>query len=402
MKIDLGEFELENYVPPDPNAKPNYILDVAKSSSYQNQTEEYYQAYGKWRTKPKNHFGYSYIKDVREHTYIDGKGFLADGPDRNERIYLLNCFTLLGALMIIPQVLTYLDRFIISDMTNTSFFFNDFFMGITRVDNAPFKMVVISSVISILKLLIPIVAFLAITRFPRIVAFPKAKVKDYEMSISGISFLLMATILCRAGNLAVNWATSKVGIDFSSVSFIHTDDMRAVVFYAISEYIVVGILTEILFRGIILQFFRQYGDLFAIIVSCIANVVFCADISQLFNVALMSIVLALFTVRTGSLFTAVAMRLCSRLCEMVISIGLVNIDDSLTLLLECSASIIIVSFALVTYSKMISSRKINFNVSDSYTHLAMKEKFIIMVSSGTMVVWFVTAIVLTISSVRFI
>lgn len=399
MKIDLGEFEREDYVS---ESKPDYILDVTKTSSYQNQTEEYYQLYGKWRSKEKNPFGYSYVKDVREHTYVDGKGFVSDGPDKAERKSLVACFNLIGLLLIISQVFSLIENIIISKINNFSIYSTNFYLDATNIDNVSFSVVLVSCVASILKLCVPIGLFFAITKFPKIVAMPKAKKTDYEMSISGVSFILMATMLCRAANIMLNFFTEKIGINFSNVEFIDTLDIKSIIIYCVCEYFIVGVLTEILFRGVILQFFRQFGDLFAIIVSCIANVVFCADISQLGSVALTSVVLALFTIRTGSITTAICMRLASKVVDMIVTMGVSSVSGDIKILVEGAVAVAIISFALATYSRMISSKMVNFNVSDSYTHLTMKEKFVLMVSSVPVVVWLVVALVSLIFSVRFV
>lgn len=399
MKIDLGEFEREDYVS---ESKPDYILDVTKTSSYQNQTEEYYQLYGKWRSKEKNPFGYSYVKDVREHTYVDGKGFVSDGPDKAERKSLVACFNLIGLLLIISQVFSLIENIIISKINNFSIYSTNFYLDATYIDNVSFSVVLVSCVASILKLCVPIGLFFAITKFPKIVAMPKAKKTDYEMSISGVSFILMATMLCRAANIMLNFFTEKIGINFSNVEFIDTLDIKSIIIYCVCEYFIVGVLTEILFRGVILQFFRQFGDLFAIIVSCIANVVFCADISQLGSVALTSVVLALFTIRTGSITTAICMRLASKVVDMIVTMGVSSVSGDIKILVEGAVAVAIISFALATYSRMISSKMVNFNVSDSYTHLTMKEKFVLMVSSVPVVVWLVVALVSLIFSVRFV
>lgn len=399
MKIDLGEFEREDYVS---ESKPDYILDVTKTSSYQNQTEEYYQLYGKWRSKEKNPFGYSYVKDVREHTYVDGKGFVSDGPDKAERKSLVACFNLIGLLLIISQVFSLIENIIISKINNFSIYSTNFYLDATNIDNVSFSVVLVSCVASILKLCVPIGLFFAITKFPKIVAMPKAKKTDYEMSISGVSFILMATMLCRAANIMLNFFTEKIGINFSNVEFIDTLDIKSIIIYCVCEYFIVGVLTEILFRGVILQFFRQFGDLFAIIVSCIANVVFCADISQLGSVALTSVVLALFTIRTGSITTAICMRLASKVVDMIVTMGVSSVSGDIKILVEGAVAVAIISFALATYSRMISSKMVNFNVSDSYTHLTMKEKFVLIVSSVPVVVWLVVALVSLIFSVRFV
>lgn len=398
LKIDLGEFEIDEYTP-DPT--PNYILDVTKLSSYQNQTEEYYQSYGKWRSEKNNKFGYKFVKDIREHTYQDGKGFVSDSPDKAERKTLASCFNLIAVVLIISQLLNLLEHFIIARMNRFSIYSSVFFLDLSRIENVSFSEVLVSCVFRILKLAVPIAIFFFVTRFPKAVALPKAKNKDYELSLCGISFILLVTILSRTANNGLNMLTNIIGIDFSNNSFLHTYDTKSIVLFCIVEYFIFPILTEILFRGIILQFFRQFGDFFAILVSCITSVICCRDISQIMPVALYSVILALFTIRTGSITTAIFMQISANIVEMIVSRGVLIVSPDVQVIVEAYVGIAIISFALIAYSRNISKKIIDFNVDDSYTYLTLRDKFIIMISSGALIVWLVLALVVFVLSIKF-
>lgn len=399
MKIELDDDIVLDEVG---NKNNDYILDVAKSSSYQNQTEKYYDDFGKWRSKKNNPFGYAYVKDVRERTYVDGKGFVSDGPDKAERKALSNCFKLLAGLMIITQLFVIAEYFFIAKIKGLTAFSTNFFGYALMSSDVSFDVVFVLGMMSILKLAVPIVVFFAVTKMPFSVALPKAKKRDFELSASGVAFMLMATIFGRIANTALSYLAALVGIKMYDFSFINTTDIKSMVFYVICEYIIASVLMEIFFRGIILQIFRQYGDFFALIVSCIANMLFYGDFSTAGYLALTSAVIGLFTIRCGSVYTAIAMRISARLVTMVVSIGIAFVDKDIALLVEAIVSVVIISFALVTYSRMISSKLCDFNITDSYTHLSFKSKFVVMFSTKEMILWLVMVLVLMIYNVRFI
>lgn len=380
----------------------SYILNVAKSSSYQNQTEKYYADYGEWRTKKNNPYGYAYVKDVREKTYVDGKGFVSDGPDKAERKALGNCFKLVAMLMIFSQLLTLIEYFVIAHVKGVSFYSFNFFDYSSNVDKVSFDVLIISCVINILRLLVPIIAFFFVTKMPLSVALPKSKVKDYELAVVAISFMLMVTIMGRTANFALGKLFESVGLGYSDFMVLDTTDAATTVVYAICEFIITPVLMEILFRGIILQLFRQFGDMFAVSMACIMNVLYFNDFTTIGYSLLSAVIVGLFTLRSGSIYTAIAMRISTRLVIMVVSIGISYLDTDTALFVEEIVSLTIISFALSTYNKMVSHKPWDFNVTDSYTHLSTKSKFVVMFSCTAMIVWMVFCIVIMILNVRFV
>ncbi len=58
-----------------------YLIDIAKDKTYQNQFDDYHKEFSKWRTKKGNPYGYSFVHDTREHTYVDGEGYYQRSAD---------------------------------------------------------------------------------------------------------------------------------------------------------------------------------------------------------------------------------------------------------------------------------------------------------------------------------
>lgn len=383
-------------------ANSEYLLDVAKSSSYQNQSEEYYQAFGKWRSRKNNRYGYAYVKDIRERTYMEGKGYLADGPDRAERHSLLNCFNLMGAMMVIMQALTFAQMMIMPYIGGTSNISLYFYSFENQLADVSLGLACFISLMNIMKLLIPLVIYFSMTRMPAVVAIPRANVRKPEITISGVAFMMMASVFGRFGNYFLSKLFALVNIDISGFNVISSSDPRASAVYFISECILVSALTELLFRGAILQTFRQYGDFFALMVTCLLEVLSFGDITMSGYIFLSSAVIGLFTLRSGSVFTAIIMRISARLVNFAASNWTSLAGDTYQLLVEAVVSVLVIGFALFTYSRLLSDKNCDFNITDSYTHLNTKSKLLIMLSSKELVVWIVMVFITMIFNIRFI
>ena len=68
-----------------------------------------------------------------------------------------------------------------------------------------------------------------------------------------------------------------------------------------------------------MQTFRQFGDTFAIMITAVVNGLCYYDITYLPFVVCCTAVLGLFTIRTGSVFTAISMSICAHITNFVLS-----------------------------------------------------------------------------------
>lgn len=380
----------------------DYMIDIVKTSSYQNQTEEYCNKFKKWRTRKNNKYGYDYVKDTRERTYVDGQGYVHHSPLNAEKNALANCFKLFGSLLIIKQLLNVLQSFVIQNITGNLFFSPDYYSSNVTNESASLKLICVVCGFNILQLIIPIILFFAITKMPLKVAIPNGNEKNHEISLSGISIMLMVLVFGRIGNYILGDIFAYINIFIPNFDMIHSDNTLAMIIYAVSECIILPILIEICYRGIILQTFRQHGDLFALTMACIINCISYSDITKMGYILLTSVVVGLFTLRSGSIYTAIFMRISSRLTSLVLSFGLFYVDKEYKILLELVIFFIIIAFALSTYSRMIRNKNCDFNIVDTRTHLTMKNRLIIFLSSKEITIWLVIVLISMIFNIRFI
>ena len=202
----------------------DYMIDVAQDTTYQNQSDEYKESFAKWRSNPQNSFGFQFIHDTREHSYIDGEGFVPHKAEVAERISMLKCCSLLGVCLVV-------------------------------------RLKMVSEQAEKIKL---------VTKIPNKVVF--ANSKGYEkMRGTAIVIMMVIIVVGRVGQYILSLLFSAVHVDgIYSILVFSTDPITAVISFAFFA-IIVPIIQEILFRGVILQTFRQFGDTFAILITALVN-----------------------------------------------------------------------------------------------------------------------------------
>ena len=157
--------------------------------------------------------------------------------------------------------------------------------------------------------------------------------------------------------------------------------------------IIVPIMQEIVFRGVFLQTFRQFGDTFAIMITAVVNGLCYYDITYLPFVVCCTAVLGLFTIRTGSVFTAISMSICAHITNFVLSY-IVLYDLPYAKIAEVIICTVIVGVSLVMYSKLTSFGDWTFNIENDNSFMTMSKRVKSFISTNSIAVW-IAAILVT-------
>ena len=347
----------------DTNTK-DYMIDVAQDTTYQNQSDDYKKSFAKWRSNPQNSFGFQFIHDTREHSYIDGEGFVPHKAEVAERISMLKCCSLLGICLVVMLAIDFLNYFIVNkyapDTTGTFVYFSQTDGGYGRYDVG---MTFILGLLFAAKFVVPGLIFKIVTKIPNKVVF--ANSKGYEkMRLDGIY----------------------------SIFVFSEDPVVALVSFAFFA-IIVPIMQEIVFRGIFLQTFRQFGDTFAIMITAVVNGLCYYDITYLPFVVCCTAVLGLFTIRTGSVFTAISMSICAHITNFVLSY-IVLYDLPYAKIAEVIICTVIVGVSLVMYSKLTSFGDWTFNIENDNSFMTMSKRVKSFIATNSIAVW-IAAILVT-------
>lgn len=81
----------------------------------------------------------------------------------------------------------------------------------------------------------------------------------------------------------------------------------------IISVVYVPFVSELLMRGIVLHSLRQFGDAYAILISAIVSTLCVHNLTQMCYVFISAVVIGHFALRTGSMVTAIIMRMIFKL-----------------------------------------------------------------------------------------
>ncbi|MBR6872979.1 MAG: CPBP family intramembrane metalloprotease [Ruminococcus sp.] len=380
----------------------DYLIDIAARHKYRNQTEAYHKKYLEWRTDPKNPFGYKFVHDSRVRTYVDGEGFLEETPLANERTALVNCYRVMGAALLIMAAVAFVKLIVMQllfAIPNGGRLYRprDGETVMMISDSAAYTLLTLN----ILEYILPIFFIKAATRLPRKIAVPLRKSLNIS-STNAVMMMLVIMAIGRVVNGVIAELLFKIKLDIPYYDYIRPTGTTATVICGLGQHVIVAIFIEVLFRGYLLQMFRQFGDSLAIIVTSIAGCLTLYDISQAGYLFCVGIFIGTVTIRSGSIKNACIMRSIARFLNYLLSFLPELVGEFWGKVAELSACILIMFTALIVYMRLNSRQRWSFDVSRSGTYLTLSAKLRQLLVSPLIWMWIVTALAMSVLLVRIV
>ena len=379
-----------------------FVRNVARERTYQNQDKEYDEAYFNWRNDDNNQYSYNYVHDSREHSYMAGRGFIRHGADTAEQAALHNCLRLLGAVMLVMLLFDVINYLLAAYLNNGVPTNVVYYSERIRMGGASLPACLIGSGISLLKYVTAFVIYHLRTHLPAKVALPHGNSGATGIfKFNAVVIMMMIVVIGRLSNSTLSKILGFVKVDSIYIYMFDSSDKGAVWFSLIYNCLLLPVLCELFFRGLVLQSFRQFGDSFAVVVSAVACGLSFYDISYMGYAILCSVVIGVFTVRSGSILTAILMHsVTTTVNYLLVYVGMIN--SSTGRILSITVYMLICAGALVVYSQLNSRKGWSFNIDRGESELPFTKKVELMLSSNTVALWFVCAIVMTIASMKFL
>lgn len=295
------------------------IIDVVDEFDYSTQNQNYNNSFIKWRKNKNNPFAFNFSTNKKESLFIEGKGFINNSADLSERETINKIFFILGISMLIwvlidnvisKMFIGFLD--IMEVNIHTKFFSTSYYGGSIEIVTAMI-------IITLMKIYIPVLYLHYKLKMPLKVEFMSTMNHPTEL----INSIAMTLIICTIITIPDVYSSSAKEI-YSYFKSINTDisvwGQAEYVIYTIFDVIVLSISTEILFRGAIFSALRQFGDVFAVIVTSVTASLLTQNFQDMPAVLLISVVASIGMLKSGSIFTAFAVSVVFKMYQLTIVI----------------------------------------------------------------------------------
>jgi membrane protease YdiL (CAAX protease family) len=159
------------------------------------------------------------------------------------------------------------------------------------------------------SLLIPCLVIVFWVRIPKNVAFPMRK-PDVSLLLAGffvyLGSVVVGSYLANSISILMERLLGYVPV---MPDIMMPESSIGYVIYFVYMAIAPAIMEEILFRGVILQSLRRFGDGFALLISAILFGIIHGNLVQAPNAFILGITIGFFVLKTGSLWTGILIHL---------------------------------------------------------------------------------------------
>lgn len=333
------------------------IRNVIEEFDYSTQNETYSENFRNWRKRKGNKYSFDFKKDERERVYVDGRGFIDNPCEFVEKSVLAKIFHTLGiaSLMwvvfddVISKLFIYLLEYMGVDI-HTSFSGQGVYGGCHEV-------MLTLIFIDVVKIIIPMIYLHIKFRLPK-----KVEVMGSMNNPSALVGAIAATLMvCVIATIPSAYST-KVGEVVSFFGANKTDvsiwNQTEFIIYTLFQILILPILTQLFFCGGAFAVLRQFGDVFAILVTSFASMALTQDFRTMPAVFLVTLVGCCGMLSSGSIFTAFAVNIIYKMYEMTLTLIETDTSDNMPIIRNLFMAGIVVFAALgLVYFRFAMKKK---------------------------------------------
>lgn len=166
--------------------------------------------------------------------------------------------------------------------------------------------------------LLPIILGLILLKMPAKYAFPMRKTPA-DILFSSIGFSMLLSVLGSILVLIVSESLIAVfGVAPVYPESVVPRGIPANILFFISVAVLPAILEEALFRGVIMQHLRRYGDMFALVISSLLFALAHGNLVQIPYAFLLGLLIGYFVLYSGSLIPGIVMHLVNNGTSVVV------------------------------------------------------------------------------------
>ncbi len=309
------------------------VISVIDEFDYSTQSDSYNESFIAWRKNKKNPYAYNFTLHKKESVYIDGKGFINESAADAEASVMNKLLSLIGiAVLIVVAIENVFGKILVQildtvgvDVHNA--FFNSVIYGGCR------EVAMVLIIITSLKLLIPMIIMRTQLKMPLRNSIPLTTKNSLEL-IAAIAAALIVSVV-----MGLSYAFSDESTEVYQFFQQYNADMslwgqEEFVVYSFFDVIVVSVLFEVLFRGAMFTALRQFGDIYAIVITSVVSGLVMQDLNAMLGVMAISVIASIGMLRSGSILTPILVRIVYKM--YIFALAIFQMSDEAIMPLERS------------------------------------------------------------------
>lgn len=295
------------------------IIDVVDEFDYSTQQDSYNKRFKQWRQNKSNPYAYNFVLDKREQVFVDGQGFVDESAAEAENTVLGRILHIIGiALLASILIETVLFNICVMVFDVLGFDIHSTYFN-SVVYGSKTEVVIALVAFTFLKLAVPMGIIQIKFKIPARLGYPGSLGDPGELA-SAIAAAMVVSVVSGIP-AAYSEGTKEIYNFFKN----YAADMSVwgqeeFLIYTIFDVIVVSVLSELLFRGSMFTALRQFGDCYAILITSVLAGLLTQNFRIMLGTILISVVSSIGMLRSGTIFTAIAVRVTYKLYLLTLAV----------------------------------------------------------------------------------
>jgi hypothetical protein rflaF_18951 len=332
----------------------NVIDDFDSTAS----ASAYKSNFKKWRKNKDNPFAFNFEINKKESVFSDSRGFENRSKTEAEKKVLGNIMRAAGIAMLISIVFfTVVNKLVIYLLECLGFDIHTTFFS-PSVYGSGKEIVIVMIAVSFAALFIPAVYLHKRFKMPVNVGVMRT-VNDSAEIIGSIG---AALIVCTISCLPSAYSSDSRDI-YNYFQSIETDvsvwGQTEFVFYTIFDIIILSFITEFFLRGAIFSALRQFGDVIAIVITTVMSALLTRNFLEIPSAILISLVASIGMLRSGTIFSALMVRVVFKMYQLALIIIEANADSQVFLQRNLFMVVVFLAGIAITAAVMFTGGRKN-------------------------------------------
>ncbi len=374
----------------DAETETEYFPEKEGASS-RHLDKEYIGSYRRWRRENKGKYGFFYRNIKNEFSYEDGRGFIKDIPEYAEVSTLSRVnSTICNILTVFLLFKVFTDYILPLILANRFGIYIGMNYNAKKLYGDGESVIIYEYITKIIGRLVPLIMLAIVTKMPFSIMFP-AKISNKPLFRLCVPAALLVASLGSVMMVPYRMMLEVFHVN-NDMNLLVTDNMTVQIMSVILSLFINSVLSELIVHGGFFQLLRQFGDGYALVISGIILALNSEDIRIFPFYFIIGVSTGYFALRTGSILTAITMRITIHFYFYMQSFcaAFPDEDKSAAATLIFMTLCMLTGLVFIVYYMIKNNNKISLPMKDTY--LTSYEKAMEFLTNPSVIMWIATGV----------
>ena len=248
--------------------------------------------------------------------------------------------------------------------------------------------------IYVVTLLVPFGIYALCIKMPLKVALPFRKAKA-DLTFGGLFVGLGIGVLASYATNYLQLGLEAVGIGITMPEYEVPVTVPGIILYVIALTVAPAFIEEIIFRGIVMQSLRRFGDIFALVASALIFGIFHLNLIQMPYAFILGLCIGYLVMRSGSLWVGILIHFVNNSVAVVFEFLYPNMTEEAWIMANSVYNLICVILSVIAIAVLLMKYKDMFRFEPSRSVLAPGKRTLYFLTSPALILAMLAAVAMT-------